>query len=52
MSCHQDIQIGIVDPCGDLMPPITLGKGFDITETKVDQNQSGGTYKVNHTLTK
>lgn len=48
LSCHQDIRISITDPCGKLMAPIKLGKGFDVTETKDSQNMYGGTYTITH----
>ena len=47
-KCHQDLRVSIVDPCGNLMPPITLGKGYDVTATKDSQDMMGGTYVIIH----
>jgi hypothetical protein len=47
-SFHQDIRISITDPCGNLMTPIKLGKGYDVTVTKDSQNMYGGNYTVTH----
>jgi len=48
LSCHQDIRVRIVDPCGGLTAPFGLGKGFNIVESKDTQNTLGGTYIIAH----
>jgi hypothetical protein len=48
LSVTQDIQISIVDPCGNLMPPIKIGS-WTRTETKVGTDGYGRpTYSLGH----
>ena len=47
-TIHQYIRISIVDPCNNLMAPIKLGLGYDLTIVKDSQDQQGGTYTIDH----
>jgi hypothetical protein len=47
LTCRQDFQIILLDPCGNPMKPIPLG-GVTLTITKDSQDEQGGTYTTSY----